>query len=149
MLKIACIPAYNEQNLIGDVVRRTKIFVDRVVVCDDGSTDETAANARKAGAYVFNHKKNLGSIELAAPILICSGTIFRKTVLFFSTKVNFSTITQNSALLLYCGIRGITKVILLISEISTFFLLTAISGFRNLNVRSDVDHIIMWFICCE
>jgi len=36
ILKKACIPAYNEQNLIADVIRRTKTFVDKVVVYDDG-----------------------------------------------------------------------------------------------------------------
>jgi len=35
ILKKACIPAYKEQNLIADVIRRTKTFVDKVVVCDD------------------------------------------------------------------------------------------------------------------
>ncbi len=36
ILKKACIPAYNEHNLIADVIRRTKTFVDKVVVCNDG-----------------------------------------------------------------------------------------------------------------
>ncbi len=58
--KIACIPAYNEQKLIGDVVKRCKLFVDQVIVCDDGSTDQTAKNAEDAGAHVLIHKKNSG-----------------------------------------------------------------------------------------
>lgn len=58
--KIACIPAYNEQKLIGDIVKRCKLFVDEVIVCDDGSTDETAKNAQDAGAHVLIHKKNSG-----------------------------------------------------------------------------------------
>lgn len=58
--KIACIPAYNEQKLIGDIVKRCKLFVDEVIVCDDGSTDETIKNAQDAGARVLIHKKNLG-----------------------------------------------------------------------------------------
>lgn len=60
MLKIVCIPAYNEQNLIADVIRRARPFVDKVVVCDDGSTDETEQKARDAGAHVIRHQKNLG-----------------------------------------------------------------------------------------
>lgn len=60
MLKIVCIPAYNEQNLIADVIRRARPFVDKVIVCDDGSTDETEQKARDAGAHVIRHQKNLG-----------------------------------------------------------------------------------------
>lgn len=60
VLKIACIPAYNEQNLIADVVRRAKTFVDKVIVCDDGSSDNTSKNARDAGASVIRHEKNCG-----------------------------------------------------------------------------------------
>lgn len=60
MLKIVCIPAYNEQNLIADVIKRVRLFVDKVVVCDDGSTDKTEQKARDAGAHVIRHKKNLG-----------------------------------------------------------------------------------------
>ena len=38
---IACIPAFNEERTIGGVVVRTMRYVDRVVVCDDGSVDLT------------------------------------------------------------------------------------------------------------
>ena len=58
--KIACIPAYNEQEMISDIVSRCKKFVDEVVVCDDGSTDDTAKNAGEAGATVLGYKKNAG-----------------------------------------------------------------------------------------
>ena len=34
--------------------------MDKVVVCDDGSTDKTEQKARDAGAHVIRHKKNLG-----------------------------------------------------------------------------------------
>lgn len=34
---VACIPAYNEESSIGGVVVRAKGYVDRVLVCDDGS----------------------------------------------------------------------------------------------------------------
>jgi len=60
MLKIVCMPAYNEQNLIADVIRRVKPFVDKIIVCDDGSTDETEQKARNEGAHVIRHQKNLG-----------------------------------------------------------------------------------------
>ena len=40
MLKVACIPAYNVETMIYDVVTRSKQFVDMVIVCDDGSNDD-------------------------------------------------------------------------------------------------------------
>jgi len=52
-LKFACIAAYNEEHSIADVVTNSLPHVDRVVVCDDGSTDETAKVARDAGAIVI------------------------------------------------------------------------------------------------
>jgi glycosyltransferase involved in cell wall biosynthesis len=55
-LKFACIPAYNEEDTIADVVTKSLPFVDRVVVCDDGSTDNTAKVARQAGAVVITQK---------------------------------------------------------------------------------------------
>jgi glycosyltransferase involved in cell wall biosynthesis len=59
-LKLACIPAYNEESHIEDLVKSAKKHVDQVVVCDDGSTDDTANLAKKAGATVISHKTNKG-----------------------------------------------------------------------------------------
>jgi len=60
MLKIACIPAYNEEKSISDIIKRSLSYVDEVVVYDDGSSDKTSINAENAGAHVIRHKKNLG-----------------------------------------------------------------------------------------
>jgi len=57
---IACIPAYNEERVISNIVQRTKKFVDKVIVCDDGSFDNTVQNAKQAGAEVIQHQKNQG-----------------------------------------------------------------------------------------
>jgi len=59
----AVIPAYNEAKHLGDVVKRTRQELDNVVVVDDGSTDETAAEARSAGAELIVHKENCGKGE--------------------------------------------------------------------------------------
>ena len=59
----AVIPAYNEEKHIGDVVRRTRQELDRVLVVDDGSSDKTAGNARSAGAEVIVHEQNRGKGE--------------------------------------------------------------------------------------
>ena len=60
MLKVACIPAFNEENTIGSVVKKSLEYVDKVIVCNDGSRDKTAKNAEKSGAIVISHVKNLG-----------------------------------------------------------------------------------------
>ena len=60
MLTVACLPAYNEEQKIFDIVTKTMEFVDSVIVCDDGSNDKTSKLAQKAGAYVVKHEKNLG-----------------------------------------------------------------------------------------
>ena len=59
-LKIACIPAYNEESSIQDMVKKSLPYVDKVIVCDDGSTDKTAKMAKEAGAIVLSHDKNQG-----------------------------------------------------------------------------------------
>ncbi len=49
------IPALNEAEAIGDVVRTVaQQNVHRVIVVDNGSTDSTADAARAAGAEVVN-----------------------------------------------------------------------------------------------
>ncbi len=59
-MKIVCIPAYNEELKINDVVKKSLPYADKVIVCNDGSTDDTAALAKKAGATVVSHKTNQG-----------------------------------------------------------------------------------------
>jgi len=59
-MKVICIPAYNEEKAIGDIVKRSLAYADKVIVCDDGSTDSTAKVAKENGATVISHKKNQG-----------------------------------------------------------------------------------------
>ena len=42
------------------MVLKTKMYVDRVIVVDDGSTDKTAEIAVLAGAEIIKHKTNMG-----------------------------------------------------------------------------------------
>lgn len=58
----AVIPAYNEENTIGDIVRvvRQAPEVDEVIVVSDGSRDKTATEARLAGARVIELPENMG-----------------------------------------------------------------------------------------
>ena len=59
-MKLVCIPAFNEEKTIGEIVEKSLLFADKVIVCNDGSTDKTEERARKKGAVIINHKKNLG-----------------------------------------------------------------------------------------
>jgi glycosyltransferase involved in cell wall biosynthesis len=47
---VAAIPAHNEEKTIAKVVLKAQRFVDKVVVCDDGSSDLTADIAKRVGA---------------------------------------------------------------------------------------------------
>jgi glycosyltransferase involved in cell wall biosynthesis len=60
MLKIVCIPAFNEEKVIVDVIKKCMTYADRVVVCDDGSKDNTGDVSLKAGAIVLKHEQNQG-----------------------------------------------------------------------------------------
>lgn len=54
------IPAYNEATSIGDVVAAARPHAGTVLVVDDGSSDDTADAARRAGAEVVAHATNGG-----------------------------------------------------------------------------------------
>ena len=54
------IPAYNEANMIAEVVDASLRYADEVVVVDDGSRDNTALVAKAAGAKVIRLPKNKG-----------------------------------------------------------------------------------------
>lgn len=54
------VPARNEEERVGEVVRTLPSFVDHVFVVDDASTDRTAAVAREAGAQVLGHASQRG-----------------------------------------------------------------------------------------
>jgi glycosyltransferase involved in cell wall biosynthesis len=61
------IPALNEGLVIGKVVNQIHAVVDKldenheIIVVDDGSTDNTAQQAREAGAIVIQHPYNIGN----------------------------------------------------------------------------------------
>lgn len=61
------IPAYQEQEIIGDIVKRVSKAMDNsglnyeVIVVDDGSMDKTKEVAEKAGASVIAHPYNIGN----------------------------------------------------------------------------------------
>ena len=54
------IPAYNEEKNIASIIVKLKKVAQKIIVCDDGSTDLTGEIAQKLGAVVISHPKNLG-----------------------------------------------------------------------------------------
>ena len=58
------IPAFNEEESIGEVVRALCEadfpFVHEIIVVNDGSVDATAEQAQKAGAHLVTHQQNRG-----------------------------------------------------------------------------------------
>ena len=57
---IVGIPAFNEEKNIAVVITQLKKIVDKIIVCNDGSTDLTSKIAEELGVIVINHEKNLG-----------------------------------------------------------------------------------------
>ncbi|MFH1590467.1 MAG: glycosyltransferase [archaeon] len=66
MKVVVTIPAYNEEKNIAGVICDIKRVMDdkgfsyEILIVDDGSTDRTAAIAKKEGAQVVSHPINLG-----------------------------------------------------------------------------------------
>ena len=86
---VITIPAYNEGKTLGKIIKDIKKVMDsstydyryKVLVVDDGSTDDTADVAKKAGAVVLSHPRNYGlaeafrsevkkSLELGADVIV-------------------------------------------------------------------------------
>jgi glycosyltransferase involved in cell wall biosynthesis len=57
---LVAVPAYNEASNIAEVVAAAQHYADAVLVVDDGSDDETALAAQRAGAEVVRHDRNSG-----------------------------------------------------------------------------------------
>ena len=54
------IPAYNEEKHIAAIILKLQKIADKIIVCNDGSSDLTSQIAEKMGAIVINHPKNMG-----------------------------------------------------------------------------------------
>lgn len=60
-MKVVCvIPAFNEERRIGNVIKNVKKYVDKIIVVDDGSKDNTYIISKKARAEVIRYKENKG-----------------------------------------------------------------------------------------
>ncbi len=54
------IPCYNEEKSIARIVLQLRGLADKILICDDGSSDMTAEIARALGCRVVSHPRNLG-----------------------------------------------------------------------------------------
>ncbi len=54
------LPAYNEERAVASVVLQAREYADKVIVVNDGSTDNTTRIAGLAGAEVIEHGENRG-----------------------------------------------------------------------------------------
>jgi len=54
------IPAYNEEKRIVDVIKKTKGYINNIIVIDDGSSDKTFEISKKQNIVVLRHIINLG-----------------------------------------------------------------------------------------
>ena len=72
------IPAYNEVDIIADIVQRVRFLHPdfEVIVINDGSIDDTAAEAQQAGAEVYSHPYNIGNgAAIKSGIRVATGDI--------------------------------------------------------------------------
>ena len=57
---IVVIPAYNEEETIGNVIKKCKSYTNEIIVVNDGSTDRTEKIAYDLGATVVSFYRNKG-----------------------------------------------------------------------------------------
>ena len=54
------IPAYNEEKNIGKIISKISKIADKIIVCNDNSSDATKEIAEQMGAIVVSHERNMG-----------------------------------------------------------------------------------------
>jgi len=59
-LLIIGIPAYNEEKNIASMILKLKESADKIIVCNDGSTDLTGKISEELNVITIHHKENLG-----------------------------------------------------------------------------------------
>jgi glycosyltransferase involved in cell wall biosynthesis len=57
---VALIPAYNESENIGSIIKETQRYVTSIIVIDDGSTDNTGQISASLSAKVIRNKRRIG-----------------------------------------------------------------------------------------
>ena len=57
---VVCIPAYNVSKVVRELVQECRKYATDVIVCNDGSIDDTGIEAKRGGATVITHPQNKG-----------------------------------------------------------------------------------------
>lgn len=57
---IVGIPAFNEEKNIASIIERLYDITDKIIVCNDGSSDRTSSIASRMGVEVIDHATNMG-----------------------------------------------------------------------------------------
>jgi glycosyltransferase involved in cell wall biosynthesis len=55
------IPIYNEDSIVGDVIKEAKKYFENVVCINDGSTDASSQVIKEAGGILIEHSTNFGA----------------------------------------------------------------------------------------
>jgi len=76
------IPAYNEEGLIGDVIRSIPDFVDCIYVVDDCSTDRTQREIRKAAQEDAQHIQRTSEQTATQSLVADGGTLHDRAVVY-------------------------------------------------------------------
>lgn len=71
-MRVACIPAFDEERTIAKVIIGAQKYVDKVIVCDDGSTDMTALISERLGSQVIRHPRNMGKGEALRSLFVAA-----------------------------------------------------------------------------
>jgi glycosyltransferase involved in cell wall biosynthesis len=74
-LVVVVIPAYDEEATIAKVVLGARKHVDKIIVCDDGSTDMTSEIVEALGATLLRHQRNLGKGSALRTLFNCARRI--------------------------------------------------------------------------
>jgi len=66
---ILCIPSFNKEEEMKEILPMVLPRFRKVIVCDDGSLDDTASVARKEGAFVMRHDERLGKTKTLSDLM--------------------------------------------------------------------------------
>ena len=83
MSLVVGIPAFNEEKNIAGIITKLKDVTDKIIVCDDGSSDLTATIAEQLGTIVIKHEKNLGYGAAIRSIFLKAKTLDSNTLVTF------------------------------------------------------------------
>lgn len=60
---VVIIPAFNEEKNIKNVIRKCKEYIQKIIVIDDGSSDNTSQIAKNEDTIVIINRENLGKTD--------------------------------------------------------------------------------------